>query len=193
MGLFVDQRWLDLVPGMFDGVRILRDPSFNAAYWNIPTRTLTRDPDGRIQVDGDPLRFFHFSGVDVHNPKTISVHQDRIGPPNNLLLTDMVTDYVKHLEANGLQESQARGYRFSKMSDGTPIQAAWREAIRVGHPLVSDLEDPFASSGKLLRRLKKAALAVAFRRAGVRADYLSRHPVLRHPWSLWRSLLGRSG
>jgi hypothetical protein len=34
-GLFVDQKWMDLIPGMFEGVRILREPGYNVAYWSI--------------------------------------------------------------------------------------------------------------------------------------------------------------
>ena len=35
-GMLVDQKWIDLVPGFFDGVTIVRDPSCNAARWNLP-------------------------------------------------------------------------------------------------------------------------------------------------------------
>ena len=41
-GFFVDQRWIDLVPGMADDFYVLRDPGFNVAYWNLPTRTVER-------------------------------------------------------------------------------------------------------------------------------------------------------
>src|SRR5271166_28339 len=38
--LFVDQRWMDMVPGLFAGVEILRDRGFNVAYWNLHERTI---------------------------------------------------------------------------------------------------------------------------------------------------------
>ena len=41
-GFFVDQRWIDLVPGMAEDFYVLRDPGFNVAYWNLPTRTVER-------------------------------------------------------------------------------------------------------------------------------------------------------
>ena len=41
-GFFVDQRWIDLVPGMAEDFHVLRDPGFNVAYWNLPTRTVER-------------------------------------------------------------------------------------------------------------------------------------------------------
>src|ERR1051325_593650 len=37
-GLVVDQKWIDLVPGMFDGVRILRHDGYDVAYWNLRQR-----------------------------------------------------------------------------------------------------------------------------------------------------------
>lgn len=60
-GLFVDQKWCDLVPAFFDNVGILRDPGYNVASWNISQRRVIVDRDGRILVNGEPLRFFHFT------------------------------------------------------------------------------------------------------------------------------------
>ena len=34
-GLFVDQKWLDMVPGMFEKVCVSRDPGWNVAFWNL--------------------------------------------------------------------------------------------------------------------------------------------------------------
>ena len=64
-GFFVDQRWIDLVPGMAEDFHVLRDPGFNVAYWNLPTRTVS-ERDGTWYVNGDvPLKLFHFSGFDA--------------------------------------------------------------------------------------------------------------------------------
>ena len=38
-GLFVDQKWMDLAPGLFPGVAILRHDGWNVAYWNLRQRT----------------------------------------------------------------------------------------------------------------------------------------------------------
>ena len=37
-GLFTDQKWIDLVPGLFPDVAILRHPGYNLAYWNLRQR-----------------------------------------------------------------------------------------------------------------------------------------------------------
>lgn len=60
-GLFVDQRWCDHVPSFFDNVRILKDPGYNVASWNLSNRTLEVERDGSLTVNGSPLRFWHFT------------------------------------------------------------------------------------------------------------------------------------
>jgi hypothetical protein len=62
-GLFTDQRWCDLVPALFDGVGVLRNSGYNAASWNLATRPIRFDSDGRIHAGRHPLRFFHFTKV----------------------------------------------------------------------------------------------------------------------------------
>ncbi len=76
-GYFVDQRWMDLAPGLIPRLAILRDEGYNVAYWNLPSREVTRDGE-RYTVNGRPLRFFHFSGYDPDHPDRLSKHQDRI-------------------------------------------------------------------------------------------------------------------
>jgi hypothetical protein len=60
-GIFVDQKWCDHVPSMFDGVKILRDPGYNVASWNLSKRKIRITETGEILVNGAPLRFFHFT------------------------------------------------------------------------------------------------------------------------------------
>lgn len=61
-GLFTDQRWCDHVPVFFDNVKILKDPGYNVASWNLSNREITIDLDGRILVNDDYLlRFYHFT------------------------------------------------------------------------------------------------------------------------------------
>jgi hypothetical protein len=61
-GYVGDQRWLDLVPGMFDGVRIVRNPGWNVGHWNLDRRPVT-NANGELRVGGEPLVFFHYSGL----------------------------------------------------------------------------------------------------------------------------------
>lgn len=61
LGLFVDQKWCNLVPCFFDGVKVLRDPGYNVASWNLSQREMAFDPAGRAMINGQPLRFYHFT------------------------------------------------------------------------------------------------------------------------------------
>ena len=60
-GMFTDQKWCDLVPAYFDNVKIVRDPGYNVASWNISQRKIEFDDLGNILVNGSKLKFFHFT------------------------------------------------------------------------------------------------------------------------------------
>lgn len=60
-GMFTDQRWCDLVPAFFDKVKVIRDPGYNVASWNLSQRKIDITQDGEILVNKFPLRFFHFT------------------------------------------------------------------------------------------------------------------------------------
>lgn len=70
-GIHYDQRWLDLATGFVPEFHLLRDPGCNVAYWNLEGRRVERRAD-RWLVDGEPLRFFHFSGFDPANPGQVT-------------------------------------------------------------------------------------------------------------------------
>lgn len=61
-GTFTDQKWANLAPYMFEGIKVLTDRTYNVATWNQAKRKVTRDKDGKWYVNGDPMRFYHFSG-----------------------------------------------------------------------------------------------------------------------------------
>lgn len=54
VGLFVDQKWMDLAPGIFGGgadggVAVHVDPGYNVAYWNLHGRHLTQSSDLNLE------------------------------------------------------------------------------------------------------------------------------------------------
>lgn len=61
IGIFVDQKWCNLIPCFFDNVKVLRDPGYNVASWNLSQRKLAFSADGEAQMNGKPLRFYHFT------------------------------------------------------------------------------------------------------------------------------------
>ena len=63
-GLFTDQRWVDLAPAFFDDMRILRDPQYNVATWNMSHRFAQGQVPDKVTINGRRLVFYHFSGFD---------------------------------------------------------------------------------------------------------------------------------
>ena len=61
-GIFTDQRWVDLAPCFFD-VFVLKHHGYDFATWSLLNAEMAENNDS-YYVNGDPLRFIHFSGFD---------------------------------------------------------------------------------------------------------------------------------
>jgi glycosyltransferase involved in cell wall biosynthesis len=108
-GFFVDQRWMDLVPGMLD-VAIVRDPGYDVAYWNLHYREITSSGDQYL-VNGSPLRFFHFSGYDPSAPGRLSKHQNRIQLARWPAIRRLCDEYGRELIGAGYEEVRTWPYQ----------------------------------------------------------------------------------
>ncbi len=134
-----DQRWLDLVPGLFEGVRIVRDPGWNVGPWNLDERHIERDGEGyRVRSDalgrggpakgaggGVPLLFFHFSGLDAATggaaarlPGATGGHEE------DAALQALRADYLARLEARGRRACAAWTTGFETAQDGLAVRVA---------------------------------------------------------------------
>jgi hypothetical protein len=130
-GLFVDQRWIDFAPALFEPA-ILKDPGYNVAYWNLPHRVLTHDGD-RILVNGRPLRFFHYSGFSPHAPHLLSKHQHaslRIRLSEMPLLSGLCERYAAALQEAGFAGCDALPYGFAATAGGLPLDTRTRRVLR---------------------------------------------------------------
>ena len=181
-GLFVDQSWLDLVPGLFAGVRVERRPGCNVAYWNLGERTVRRDAQRGWLANGEPLLFFHFSGFDPEHPARLSRYGGEALLDENPRVAELARSYAQRLKEGGHAECRAAGCQYDRLADGTPVSRAWREAVRVGHPLLADVRDPFdtRATPDLRARFEKAEAELGASREDWRRESLPE--VL-----LWRS------
>lgn len=67
-GIFVDQKWMDLAPLLFDEVFVLKHPGYNMAWWNFSERRLLIfGDDFAVNDSGKLLYFFHFSGFNPYS------------------------------------------------------------------------------------------------------------------------------
>ena len=129
---FLDQRWLDLVVNYFP-CEVDRDPGAGVARWNLSQRRIEIEGDG-YTVDGEPLRFFHFSSFDPGNPSVLSP----LAPPHESTdlhgspaLTRLASDYARRLHDAGWKPRAGKravperaGIRLSP-----PVRAAVRAAL----------------------------------------------------------------
>jgi glycosyltransferase involved in cell wall biosynthesis len=128
-GLFVDQRWIDLVPSLFDGVAVVRDPGCNVAYWNLAQRHVTAGADGWT-ANGRPLTFYHFSGLTLDDLRQISIHQNRYTLAQLPELGPLLRHYHDRLQAHGLATARHWSYSYNVFANGVPIPQMARQLWR---------------------------------------------------------------
>ena len=162
-GLFVDQKWMNLAPGLFEGVAILRDAGCNMAYWNLHERSLVASetdllvehPNGPMV----PLRFFHFSGIDPGEENGLSRNTNRFALAGRPELQGLFADYRNRLRQFTDERLQAVPYGFDRLTDGTVITRLARR-IYAKHQARWQGQDPFVASGEFAgfaRRLRLVA------------------------------------
>lgn len=147
-GLFVDQKWMDLAPGLFgDAVAIVRHPGWNVAYWNLHGRTVTAGGDGPL-ASGEPLYFFHFSGIDPEHLRPVSKHQDRFTLSDIGGAADLYRDYARRVLEADHRSARLWPYAFADFDNDVRIPDAARGIYRrFGGQRRGRFGDPFAAAG----------------------------------------------
>jgi len=129
--LFTDQRWIDLVPSYFPNY-VLRDSSYNVAYWNLHERKLIKSGP-KVLVDGSELRFFHFSGFRPEKPWVLSKYvsdNPRVVISDSEILRELCADYAKLINESTLKYNKSVEYGYSKFDSGKKIPSSLRRLYR---------------------------------------------------------------
>ena len=146
-GLFTDQKWIDLVPGMFDAVFVERDPGWNVAYWNLAHRAVARSDDA-FSVNGRPLLFFHYSGF-APGAKLLSKHQNRFTMESVApAVRALAEGYASDLAQAGIEECRNLPYAFGRFADGEPIPDRVRRCYREEFPWDDPHPDLWTADGQ---------------------------------------------
>jgi hypothetical protein len=145
-GVFVDQRWCDHVPALFDKVKVVRDPGYNVASWNLSTRTVTIGKDGVIRVNGRRLRFWHFT---------------KLGPLGDAMTRKYGAGNFEVYEIWRWYRAQVRAatdpnipdawWIYGRYTDGSPVEALHRKIYRLRPDLQAHFPDPFNADGDSYR------------------------------------------
>jgi hypothetical protein len=145
-GLFTDQKYCDLVPAMFDGVHIERDPGCNVASWNLAQRRLRFTPSGGIAAGGSALKFYHFTKIGgVGDAMT-----DRYAGDNTEVF-EIVNWYRRAVAANRIPAADAAPWHYACFEDGVPIPRAARLLWRARADLAASFENPFRTGADSFR------------------------------------------
>lgn len=130
LGFHLDQRWLDLVPGLFDHT-VVTDPTWNVGRDNLGGRELTRDPEGTAYVDGRPVTLLDLTGYSTDEPYLLASDQPA---PARVLFGDhpVLRELCDELRAQVLAQPQPApglappfAYR-----DGVLVDARVRRLVR---------------------------------------------------------------
>lgn len=156
-GLFVDQKWMNLAPGLFDKVEILRHPGCNMAYWNLHERTLSGDAEGYTVNGSAQLCFFHFSGIVLDDPAMLSKNTNRFTLADRPDLGRLFADYKHAVLANRDAAREATPYGFDRLSDGTAVTRLARR-IYAKHQMRWSGQDPFDAAGGFAAFAKRHGL-----------------------------------
>ncbi len=149
---FTDQRWVDLAPSFCPHARILHDPAYNLAYWNLGQRRVARRGSTTL-VDGAPLRFVHFSGVTPADRTVFSKHQTRFAPADLGALRPLFEAYLDHLHAHGWAATRGIPYAYGKFRSGRAIMPAMRFVFRRHE---AEIADPFGENGAVFDSIEPA-------------------------------------
>jgi hypothetical protein len=143
-GIFVDQRWCDHVPALFDKVGVIRNPGYNVASWNLSTRKVEVGKDGVIRVNGHRLRFWHFTKL---GPLGDAMTRKYGG--ENFPVYEIWRWYRARVQAATDPAIPPRWWAYASYSDGTPIEKPHRELYRARPDIQAHFPDPFDADGFL--------------------------------------------
>jgi glycosyltransferase involved in cell wall biosynthesis len=152
-GMFVDQRWIDLAPSLFD-VHIVRDPGWNVAYWNLAQRPISRFGN-RLEASGRPLRFFHYSGFDPDRPR-LSLFQGenpRVRLEQQPVVSELCERYAKRLIDAGYRAHSRLLYGYGQTANGLALDQTSRrlyrrELVRAERTGVPEPPNPFGPDAR---------------------------------------------
>lgn len=137
-GLFVDQKWIDYIPGFFpDATCVSSHHGMNVAIWNLHERELFIDDKQGYMIrrkkteDEFPLLFFHFSGFDPFETSVINRRHPQFNVMTYPSFKPIIEEYRERVYANGYDRFSKMKYGFNHYSDGGVITPLQRRMFRV--------------------------------------------------------------
>jgi hypothetical protein len=140
IGVFVDQKWCNLVPCFFDDVKVLRDPGYNVASWNLSQRVMTYDDEGQACINDRPLRFYHFTKLGAVGDTMTQRYAQ-----GNTEVYELWWWYKQQVLSLSSAEIPKGWWFYGKFENGEKIPKSVRELYRVRGDLQKAFPHPFGS------------------------------------------------
>ena len=144
-GIFTDQKWIDLAPCFFD-VYILKHHGYDYATWSIMDSVVEQTDEG-YTVNGDPLRFIHFSGYGEGIEYCIRTWL----PEGEHLFKTLYSKYCVLHEANDSDGVSKTKWSYSDFYSGESIENKTRIVYRENIDLFEDIPNPFEKSNTFIK------------------------------------------
>jgi hypothetical protein len=158
-GLFVDQKWVNLVPCLFDNVHILKHCGCNVAYWNLFERQISTSATGYLVNQTQPLVFFHFSGIDTSDREAVSTRgSSRSTVAQRPDIATLFDRYKQDLRTNRLPDLLDAKYAYGSFSNGVQIPRLIRRIYASALQNEEYQLTPFDSNGEFYKFSKKTHL-----------------------------------
>jgi hypothetical protein len=138
-GLFTDQRWVDLAPAFFPDCSILHHPGYNLCTWNLSHRKVEGTLESGLTANGQPVIFYHFSGLDSGAQEGMLNKYGRGMPA----LRELRTWYLAECERMGQTEMSSIPWKYGRFDNGAPITEAHRTRYREREDLRKAFPRPF--------------------------------------------------
>lgn len=146
-GIFTDQKWIDLAPSFYD-VHILKHHGYDFATWSLLGSDL-KEEGGRLMINGDPLRFIHFSGLDSGTiDKAIGWW---LTDENKGTFVKLYANYKSLLDHHGQQSIGRTPWSYDTYVDGSRIDREVRVLYR-DPALWAAVPSPYESSDAAIRQ-----------------------------------------
>ncbi|HYG07191.1 MAG TPA: hypothetical protein VD865_12415 [Stenotrophomonas sp.] len=173
-GIFTDQKWIDLAPCFFD-VHVLKHHGYDFATWSLLGSDL-RGTDGNYVVNGDPLRFIHFSGLDSGTiDKAIGWW---LTDDNSACFKTLYAEYKALLEHHGQRELGRLPWSYNTYLDGSAIARNTRLLYR-DPALWEQIPQPYAASDVQIAMAARVDVEVPAPLEGLN-NLESRYPRAKH-------------
>ena len=149
-GMFVDQKWINLIHSGFDSVKILRNCGMNVAYWNYHERSLSLSltNDAVYVNEKTPLVFFHFSGL-TDSTEVLSKYKPGLRIKDSDVIYGMLANYKEMLEKMQHSTMKKLPYTFGTFSNGDEINSFTRRIYASLNESFS--KNPFDGNGEFYK------------------------------------------